>query len=77
MGFLCPGMCTVARGIDLNISSTILNGSTNDATHDRAVGKVDGKSVIPTDTKLNVTVSVENTPEGTLLQNEVQVKVDV
>ena len=54
-----------------------LNGTTNDATHDRAVGKVDGKSVIPTDTKLNVTVSVENTPEGTLLQNEVQVKVDV
>ena len=49
----------------------------NDATHDRAVGKVDGKSVIPTDTKLNVTVSVENTPEGKLLQNEVQVKVDV
>ena len=27
--------------------------------------------------KLNVNVSVENTPEGTLLQNEVQVKVDV
>ena len=74
---MCPGRSTVARGIDLNISSTILNGSTNDATHDRAVGKVDGKSVIPTDTKLNVTVSVENTPEGTLLQNEVQVKVDV
>ena len=26
--------------------------------------EVDGKSVISTDTRLNVTVSVENTPEG-------------
>ena len=74
---MCSGRPTVARGIDLNISSTRLNGSTNDATHDRAVGKVDGKSVIPMDTKLNVTVSVENTPERKLLQNQVQVKVDV
>ena len=72
-----PRKVHVPRGIDLDISSTRLTGSTNDATHDRAVGKVDGKSVIPTDTKLNVTVSVENTPEGKLLQNEVQVKVDV
>ena len=56
---MCPGTCTVARGIDLDISRAILNGSTNDATHDRAVGKVDGKSVIPTDTKVNVSLSVE------------------
>ena len=73
-----PRKVTVARGIDLDISRTRLNGSTNDdATHDRAVGLVGGQSVIPTDTKLNVNLSVENTLEGTLLQNEVQVKVDV
>ena len=36
-----------------------LHGFSNDAAHVGAVGKCDGKSVIPTDTKLNVILSVE------------------
>ena len=42
-----------------------------------AVGKRDGKSVIPTDTKRNVYKAVEHTINGILGQKKVQVKVDV
>ena len=36
-----------------------LHGFSNDAAHVGAVGKCDGKSVIPTDTNFNVNLSVE------------------
>ena len=36
----------------------------NDAALVRAVGKCDGKSVIPTDTKSNVYIAVENKTNG-------------
>ena len=60
---MCRGRSTVARGTDLNVSSTDCMASATMPAHVGAVGKCDGKSVIPTDTKFNVNLSVEITTE--------------
>ena len=61
---MCPGRSTVARGIDLKPKSKARHFFSRFAIDYEAVGKRDGKRVIPTDTKSNVYIAVENKTNG-------------
>ena len=61
---MCPGRSTVARGIDLKPKSKARHFFSRFAIDYEAVGKRDGKRVIPTDTKRNVYIAVENKING-------------
>ena len=61
---MCPGRSTVARGIDLKLKSKARHFFSRFAIDYEAVGKSDGKRVIPTDTKRNAYIAVENKING-------------
>ena len=61
---MCPGRSTVARGIDLKPKSKARHFFSGFAIDYEAVGKRDGTRVIPTDTKPNVYIAVENKING-------------